>query len=195
MYARKQQFWPLPENGAEAPAATRACDHPGCRAGGAHRAPKSRESLGDYYWFCLDHVREYNRAWDFCAGLTPEEIERLVRADVTWQRASWPLGKAMGTSASFDHIDPARIKDHLGLFGEEFWKRHTTKKEARPDPEQEAKRVMDIKGPFTLASLKARYKELCKRHHPDANGGDKGAEERFKEIGQAYRTLLASLSF
>src|SRR5579862_5724219 len=181
MYARKQQFWPPPERGAAAPSA-RPCDRSGCSGSGEFRAPKSREALGDYFWFCLDHVRDYNRSWDFCAGMSPEEIEKLVRADVTWQRASWPLGKAMG--ASFDHVDPARIKDHLGIFTEEFWRRHA-RKEPKPDPEHEAKRVMDIKGPLTLAALKARYKELCKRHHPDANGGDKGAEERFKEIGQA----------
>lgn len=192
MHARKYQFWPLP--GRVDPAkATRPCDRSGCSGAGEYRAPKSRLALDEYYWFCLDHVRDYNRSWDYCAGMTPEEIERLVRADVTWQRASWPLGKAMG--ASFDHIDPERIKDHLGLFGEDFWRRHARRSEPKPDPETDAKRVMDLKGPLTLASLKARYKELCKRHHPDANGGDKGAEERFKEIGQAYQTLLASLSF
>jgi hypothetical protein len=191
MHARKPKFWPLP---GHEPVRTHArhCDRSGCSGSGEHRAPKSRETLGEYYWFCLDHVREYNRAWDFCAGMSPEEIERLVRADVTWQRASWPLGRAAG--GGFVHVDPERIKDHLGLFGEEFWRKQA-RAEPKPDPEHNAKRVMDLKGPLTLASLKARYKELCKRHHPDANGGDKAAEERFKEIGQAYRTLLASLSY
>jgi curved DNA-binding protein CbpA len=41
-------------------------------------------------------------------------------------------------------------------------------------------------------SLKARYKELVKRHHPDAHGGDKAAEERLKVINQAYSTLKTS---
>jgi hypothetical protein len=191
MYARKQQFWPPPGRNS-APPAARRCDRSGCSGSGEFRAPKSRDSLSEYFWFCLDHVRDYNRSWDFCRGLSPEEIERLVRADVTWQRASWPLGKAM--AGSFEHLDAARVKDHLGVFGEDFWRRNA-RSEPKPDPEKDAKRVMDLKGPLTLASLKARYKELCKRHHPDANGGDKGAEERFKEIGQAYRTLLASLSF
>jgi DnaJ-class molecular chaperone len=41
--------------------------------------------------------------------------------------------------------------------------------------------------------VKARYKELVKRHHPDANGGDKSAEERFKTVSEAYRTLMSTL--
>ena len=194
MHARKSIFWPLPGDQPARPH-LRHCDRPGCRESGDFRAPKSRDALAEYHWFCLDHVREYNRAWDFCAGMSPEEIERLVRADVTWQRASWPLGRS--ASGGSVHIDPERIKDHLGLFGEEFWRKQARAetKEPKPDPESNAKRVMEIKGSFTLASLKARYKELCKRHHPDANGGDKAAEERFKEVGQAYRTLLASLSY
>lgn len=192
MHARTQKFWPPP--GREpAREATRRCDHPQCSQAGEFRAPKSRQMLNEYFWFCLDHVRDYNRAWDYCAGMTPEEIEKMVRADVTWQRASWPLGRL--TAGGFFGIDAERIKDHFGLFAEDFWNRKPKPQKAKPSPEDDAKRVMDLNGPLTLASLKARYKELCKRHHPDANGGDRASEERFKEIGQAYRTLLASLSY
>ena len=37
--------------------------------------------------------------------------------------------------------------------------------------------------------IKARYKQLVKRHHPDANGGGKAAEEKLREIIQAYGYL------
>jgi hypothetical protein len=191
MQARTQKFWPPPGR-ERVRESVRCCDHPRCKGEGEFRAPKSRTALNEYYWFCLDHVRDYNRAWDYCAGMTPEEIEKMVRADVTWQRASWPLGKLTG--GGFFGIDPERVKDTFGLFGEEFWKKKSPPA-PKASPEDDAKRVMEIKDPLTLAGLKARYKELCKRHHPDANGGDKASEERFKEIGQAYRTLLASLSY
>ena len=147
MHARTQKFWPPP--GREpAREATRSCDHPKCSRAGEFRAPKSRQSLNDYFWFCLDHVRDYNRAWDYCAGMTPEEIERMVRADVTWQRASWPLGRL--TAGGFFGIDPERIKDHFGLFAEDFWNRKPKPQKAKPSPEDDAKRVMDLKGPLTL---------------------------------------------
>jgi hypothetical protein len=47
----------------------RLCDHPGCEAGGDYRAPRSRLELNHYYWFCLDHVRGYNAAWNYYAGM------------------------------------------------------------------------------------------------------------------------------
>ncbi|MFO1060844.1 MAG: DnaJ domain-containing protein, partial [Dongiaceae bacterium] len=40
-----------------------------------------------------------------------------------------------------------------------------------------------------------RYKSLVKRLHPDANGGDKAAEERLKHINLAYSTLKNSTLF
>ena len=40
-----------------------------------------------------------------------------------------------------------------------------------------------------MDALKARYKELAKRHHPDANGGDKASEERLKLINLAYAAI------
>lgn len=187
MNHQSRKFWP--RNAKEPPLRIRNCDHPGCGGAGDFRAPKSRSALRDYWWFCLDHVRAYNAAWDYFAGMGPDEIEQMVRCDVTWQRPTWPLG-AMG--AGRGRIDPEKVRDHFGLFEEDAW---------RPPAEQtphagqdEALRVMDLKAPISVDLLKSRYKELCKLHHPDANGGDKAAEERFKKIGQAYKTLMESLS-
>lgn len=168
----------------------RSCDHPGCSEGGEYRAPKSRNTLNDYYWFCLDHVRAYNAAWDYYAGLKPEEIEDMVRFDITWQRPTWPLGRMSGGRVRFD---PERVKDVFGFFDEDDWAPQA-RRTAPPTREEAAMRLMELKAPITLESLRARYKELCKLHHPDANGGDKAAEERFKQIGQAYKTLMESLN-
>jgi DnaJ-domain-containing protein 1 len=41
----------------------------------------------------------------------------------------------------------------------------------------------------TAAEIKARFKELAKRLHPDANGGDRSREDKLREIIQAYNYL------
>jgi hypothetical protein len=189
MNRQSRKFWPLHDK-HEVDPRRRFCDHPGCREGGEFRAPKSRNSLREYYWFCLDHVRAYNAAWDYNAGLQPDEIEQMVRSDTTWQRPTWPLGRMTGGRYRFDQ---ERVKDPFHVFDDDFFQ-HPAEKNGGASAEQAAMRVMDLSGPLTLSTLKARYKELCKLHHPDANGGDKGAEERFKQIGQAYKTLRESLN-
>lgn len=172
------------------PPSVRGCDHPGCAGEGAHRAPKGRDRLNEYYWFCLDHVREYNRAWDFYAGMSPEQIEAEVRRDTTWQRPSWPLG--------FWSVQEKFLRDRVVKgFGFEFSRdgtgkdQDTQRRQAARTPEEDALAVMELSPPVDFARIKARYRELVKIHHPDTNGGAKSAEERLKEINQAYNVLKA----
>ena len=175
-------FDPIFETAAGAP--VRSCDHPGCIAGGDYRAPKSRLDLHDYYWFCLDHVREYNAAWNYYAGMSEKEIEAEIRNDTVWQRPTWPLGSRHGTNGP-------HIRDDFGFFGAGAEASHDRPRRP-PTAEEAALLIFEIEPPFTLVRLKARYKELVKLHHPDAHGGDKAAEERLKVINQAYSTLKAS---
>ena len=61
---------------AEPELPVRLCDHPGCEAGGDFRAPKSRLELDRYYWFCLEHIRAYNLAWNYYAGMSDTRSRR-----------------------------------------------------------------------------------------------------------------------
>ena len=42
---------------------------------------------------------------------------------------------------------------------------------------------------MTFEHIRTRYRELVKRYHPDANGGDRSAEEHLKVINEAYTRL------
>jgi DnaJ domain len=190
---------PIFEAAGNAP--TRSCDHPGCVGGGDFRAPKSRLDLHDYHWFCLEHVRAYNSAWNYYAGMSDAEIEAEIRHDTVWQRPSWRLGDRHGPG----YAD--RIRDPFGVFsgGPEGARERSRRNDDHGrgdhgrDPmrralsaREQALAVFELEPPFTLVRLKARYKVLVKLHHPDAHGGDKAAEEKLKIINQAYATLKAS---
>ena len=69
----------------------RKCDRTDCNEEGGFRAPKSRILLNEYYFFCLEHVKEYNKSWDFYKGLSVNQIENSMRDDIIWNRPSWPL--------------------------------------------------------------------------------------------------------
>jgi hypothetical protein len=170
--------------------APRSCDHPGCTAQGEFRAPRSRKELKAFYWFCLDHVRAYNAAWDYYRGMTPEDIEAARRRDIVGDRPSWPLG----VRGHDFRVDPEQIKAAFQrLFGEEFGDPRKEPPPARKllTEEEKALAVLDLPASASPSELKARYKALVKLHHPDAHGGDKEAEERLKTINQAYSFLKA----
>ena len=170
------------------------CDFPNCCNDGLYKAPKGPQQLRDYYYFCLEHVREYNRSWNFNEGLNEEELEQMIRRSTTWERPSWPFG---ARQAGFSSRLNNEIRDVFGLFEDDIikYKRSDKSKGSNPvyaklEPQQlTALSVMELELPIELEKLKSKYKDLVKLNHPDRNGGDKESEERLKIINEAYTTL------
>ncbi len=160
---------------------------------GEYRAPKSRTSLREYWWFCLEHVRAYNASWDYYRGMSPAQIEVETRRDTSWQRPTWPLGR-LGAASSWEQ----EVRDPLHvLAGRLRRKKGADLRDAShqaPTELREPLAALGLSWPLTLDTLKSRYKELAKANHPDTNGGDRAAEERFKAINLAYAAVRSRLS-
>ena len=131
-----------------------------------------------------EHVRVWNAEWNYFDGLDADRIEAIRQRDATWHRPTWPLGGlgARATDAGF-----------AGPFAEPD-AADGTEPDAAPEApaSPERRRALASLGLAADAShneVKARYKTLAKRHHPDANGGCKHAEERLKRINEAYSCL------
>lgn len=193
-YRRRSHFDPDP------PPRPVTCDHAGCREAGTFRAPKSRDRLNDYYWFCLDHVREYNRTWDYYAGMGPAEIEKSVRASIVGDRPTWKLGQRTASGRQYKFANGTRfdlfpeevqadIEARMGQAKRRAEKEAKARARRKLSAEDQALAVLDLVAPVDWDAIKARYKALAKQLHPDSNGGDKEAEERLKVVNQAYSTL------
>ncbi len=170
----------------------RPCAFDGCAEPGEYRAPRSPGELDSYIWFCLEHVRAYNKAWNFYAGMSEDEIEAQIQYDTVWQRPTWPMGDR-ATASGKD--GPGDWRDVFDLFEEAKARRgrYAPPLDHAPTEEDRALVALDLDSSATLATVKARYKELAKRYHPDANGGDKSAEDRLKGINLAYSVLKNAL--
>jgi DnaJ domain len=181
-----------------------ACQWPKCGAPATHRAPKGRLRASEYWQFCLEHVREYNNSYNFFAGMSDEAIAKYQKDDITGHRPTWKMGSIGGiggrrarSGAGDFRASGWAADDPFNLFGEAGARGldHT-----RPAAEgrkilNAQRRALDVLGlepGAKRADIKSRFKVLVKRHHPDANGGDRGLEERLREIIQAYNYLKAA---
>ncbi len=175
------------------PTTTRSCDSPGCSASGDYRAPRSPDDLGSHRWFCLDHVREYNRTWNYFTGWKPEQIEAYRHAANTWHRPTWRVGVGPDgrRRAAFG---PDGLRDDFGVFeGADPLGAATghTAQAKMQAPVARAFTELNLGPKASAQEIKVRYKALVKQFHPDLNGGSKDAEERFKTINEAYSCLVA----
>ena len=163
------------------------CDHPGCVAPGLHRAPQGRLREGQYFFFCLDHVREYNANYNYFNGMSPQDVAGYQRDALTGHRPTWAMGGARGGAAQ-PGPSPAGPATDGGGFAGRGWRVAPE----RPRHGVAARRALDTLGlddTADAAAVKARYKDLVKRLHPDANNGDRSNEDRLREIIRAYKYL------
>jgi hypothetical protein len=174
----------------------RACEWPGCRRPADSRAPKARDLPGEHYWFCQTHAGEYNRNWNFFAGMNEAQIRAHVDGEVsTGGRPTWQFkaSKFSREAAAFSAKAGTGqgYADPFDLFG------HKPRPAAEPETPQrrlgklERQAFVDLDLPETAdpAAIRARYAQLVKRCHPDANGGDRSAEHRLQRVLRAYKTL------
>jgi len=170
---------------------TKTCDSSKCKEKGEFKAPKSRIRLNEYYFFCLKHIKEYNKSWDFYKGLTVDQMEKSMRNDTVWDRPSWPLkgnpNNVMEQINQFMNEDFASF-DHEKL-SNSFFKNKLIDETLTKD-QNNALKLLDLKLPLSIDKIKKKYKKLVKIFHPDVNGNNKNAENRFKEINESYKLLL-----
>ena len=162
----------------------RRCDHPGCKKAGEYRAPKDRK-LKEYYWFCLEHVQEYNAKWNYYEGISTEAPEEEPKKRMHFK----------GFKSRIKYNFGYNIKDDFGFFGEYATDFAAMDEVYYNEEEHRFLQIMELKpSEVSVESLKKQYKKLVKKYHPDVNQDDKTAEEKFKQLTIAYKALLAKFS-
>ena len=169
----------------------RLCDHPGCRQAGVARAPKSPDLLEEHYWFCQPHAAEYNRGWNFFAGLSDDQIRaRQAEDQTTGGRPTWSFKAGRGSRESAAAASRGFFRDAFGIFGRGQEKAERAAHERQLGKlERNALADLDLDSTADGPRIRRRYTELLKRCHPDANGGDRSTEHKLQRVIKAFRTL------
>ena len=167
------------------------CDHKSCKNSGEHKAPKSRIKINEYYFFCLKHVKKYNKSWNFYKGLNVDQIELSMRKDTIWDRPSWPL---KGNPNNIISQLRKFLKNDYSLFENERDFHNLLKNkivnEKISNEEHKSLKILGLSMPISVEVIKKKYKKLVKIFHPDVNDNNKEAEKKFKEINESYKILL-----
>ena len=172
------------------------CEWEGCEKPGPHKAPAGRDMEGRFRHYCIDHVREYNKNYNYFSGLKDEAIAKFQREhQTTGGRPTWKMGDGSVRAAST--FSTMRSGSSASLNRAKAGYASGT---ARPGPRRRKLKTLEAKALETLElgeeassdDIKRAYKVLVKRHHPDANGGDRASEERFRDVIKAYQILKAA---
>lgn len=167
----------------------RKCDAEACEEEGLFKAPKSPHNIHEYQYFCLPHVQEYNKKWNYFADMPMEDIEYFMQDAVTGHRPTWKREDILSGGLYTAH---ERLEAELERFLRGAQKRKPKQSETHKShdtKEREALALLTLDTASDLTTLKAAYRKLVKQFHPDLHQGSKSYEEKFKQITEAYYYL------
>ena len=170
-----------------------SCQWKGCDKPGHHKAQKGRGQDGEFFVFCAAHVRQYNASYNYFDGMSDHDVADFQRSAAYGHRPTWKLGQ----NASGTETKRESGRDGVRGASKDFnaWRARQAAAEKRKPRrrlkpmEKKSFIALELKESATKDDIKSQYKALVKRHHPDANGGDRGSEEKLREIIQAYNYL------
>lgn len=145
-------------------AQVRLCDREGCTAPGDRPAPKA-PNRPERWYFCEPHAAEYNRGWNYFAGLSEEDAAER-EADEARRAEGFRKARHYGWSGAGDGT---RSREEMRALG-----------------------VLELEGDADADAVKAAYHRLAKATHPDLHPGDPGAIRRFQAVQAAYDVLRAA---
>lgn len=178
-----------------------ACEWAGCKNGATHRAPKGRGKENEYHQFCLAHVREFNHSYNFFKDMPADAVADYQKDAQTGHRPTWKLGangatgRKPGTARGRTIGGGDSTHDPFGVFGRAGAGSSRPTEEHRKTVHNAARKALNelsLEVTATKVEIKTRFKDLVKRHHPDANGGDRASEDKLREIIVAYNYLKSA---
>jgi len=177
----------------------RGCDRPGCLQAGEFRAPGPRPSgfdgPGDYRWYCLEHIREFNAGYDWFAGMSAEEILAAQHPTAGWDSETRAFRPTAGIDAAprwGDFKDPL---DAISRRARAFRPHERPDGQAVSPDQRRAFETLGLSLDADRRALRNRYSQLVRRYHPDRNGGDRSMESKLQAVVEAYNLLKGSALF
>ncbi|MCL2748844.1 MAG: J domain-containing protein [Alphaproteobacteria bacterium] len=159
------------------------CDFKGCDKAGVCRAPKSRD-LKEYYYFCKEHAAEYNKNWNYYAGMTTDEIEE------DWERETFGISDKERAARDKANAEYVTFLENF-LTGRDSFDRGASQRKPSVASRtvSSAFAVLDLAPTATWREVQSKYRALAKKFHPDTAKNKKSAAAEFTRISTAYGEL------
>jgi len=161
------------------------CEWDKCKEVGSFKAPAEKDNSKNFKWLCKEHIKLFNKNWNYFEGMTQNEIENFLKSDITWHRPT----QQFGSSDNFFNIlwnntldDKFKIYKDDKLF-------NLKKRKKLSEKDKDAFKIMELELTADWSMIQKKFKTLVKKFHPDKNSGNKKYEDKLKKITLAYSHL------
>jgi len=161
------------------------CEWENCKEFGKFKAPLERDNSKNYKWLCEEHIKLFNKNWNYFEGMSQNEIEFFLKSDLTWHR---PTQKFGSSDNFFNILWNNALSDKFNFFKEKGAINNLNNAKLS-ERDKDAFRVLGLDFSSDLTIIQKKFKTLVKKFHPDRNSGNKEFEDKLKKITLAYSHL------
>ena len=161
------------------------CEWNNCKEEGLYRAPKEKDNSKEYRLLCLNHVKEFNKSWNYFSGMSDDQVINFLKSDITWHK---PTQSFSSSDNFFKILWNNTLKDEDGKF-KEFNKFNHMNKFKFNSNDLKAFEILGVTAGLKWPKIQEKFKRLVKKFHPDMNAGNKKFEDKLKIITLAYTQL------
>jgi hypothetical protein len=165
------------------------CEWANCNVIGKFKAPVERDNSRSYKWLCEEHIKSFNKNWNYFEGMSQDEFEIFLKSDLTWHR---PTQKFGSSDNFFSILWNNALSDEFNIFKEEKLINSLNGRKLT-EKDKDAFRIIGLNFNADWASIQKEFKTLVKKFHPDKNSGSKKFEDKLKKITLAYSHLKQTM--
>ena len=161
------------------------CDWKNCSEIAGYKAPIEKDNSKKFRLLCLEHVKEFNKNWNYFSGMNDQQICEFIKSDMTWHKptqgfsSSDSFFKILWNNALNDEVKKFNFKDKFNNKNQFKFNHNDVK----------AFSILGLSVGMEWEKVQEQFKKLVKKFHPDMNSGNKKYEDKLKVITLAYTQL------
>ena len=161
------------------------CDWNNCSEEGAYKAPIEKDNSKKFRLLCLDHIKEFNKNWNYFAGMNDDQVYDFIKSDMTWHKPTQSFSspdnffKILWNNALMDEMNKSKLNIQSD----------NTRKFKFDHKDVKAFSILGLSVGLKWEKIQEKFKKLVKKFHPDMNSGNKKFEDKLKIITLAYTQL------
>ena len=165
------------------------CDWENCKEIGRYKAPVEKDNSRRFRFLCLNHIKIFNKNWNYFSDMSDEQVEYFIKSDLTFHKPT----RSFASSENFFKIlwDNA-LENKANIFKNSHYKDFKKSKLSQKD--RHALEILGLKSEAKWEDIQKKFKGLVKKYHPDKNQGSKKYEDILKKITLAYSQLKTTIS-
>ncbi len=161
------------------------CDWNNCFEIGEYKAPIEKDNSKNYRLLCLDHIKEFNKNWNYFSGMSDQQIYEWLKSDMVWHKPTQSFSsadnffKVLWNNTLKDEFDRTVFKSQFNNMNKFKFNSNDIK----------AFSILGVPVGLKWIKIQEKFKKLVKKFHPDMNAGNKKYEDKLKIITLAYTQL------